>query len=297
MAMGARLSIDRYLDTVYLERGLSELTLAAYRRDLEAALVWATARGVDLTHLSTEDLNTYLADLFAKGRKATTAQRALSALKGYFQWVVRCHGRADDPLQRLRRPGVVRALPKILSESDVERLLQAPNTDTAIGCRDRAMLELLYATGLRVTELCTLERAQVSLEVGAIRVVGKGDKERLVPMGESAQQWLSQYLKTVRLEFADPLGQVMFPGRDGRAMTRQTFWHRIKLYARSANISVDLSPHTLRHAFATHLVNHGADLRVVQLLLGHADLSTTQIYTHVAKERLKSLHAQHHPRH
>lgn len=240
MAMGARLSIDRYLDTVYLERGLSELTLAAYRRDLEAALAWATARGVDLTHLSTEDLNTYLADLFAKGRKATTAQRALSALKGYFQWVVRCHGRADDPLQRLRRPGAVRALPKILSESDVERLLQAPNTDTAIGCRDRAMLELLYATGLRVTELCTLERAQVSLEVGAIRVVGKGDKERLVPMGESAQQWLSQYLKTVRLEFADPLGQVMFPGRDGRAMTRQTFWHRIKLYARLANISVDL---------------------------------------------------------
>jgi integrase/recombinase XerD len=295
--MRAPLSIDRYLDTVYLERGLSELTLTAYRRDLEAAMIWAAARGVELAQLSTEDLNVYLADLFAKGRKATTAQRALSALKGYFQWVVRCQGRDDDPLQRLRRPGAVRGLPKTLSESDVDRLLQAPNTDTAIGCRDRAMLELLYATGLRVTELCTLERAQISLEVGAIRVVGKGDKERLVPMGESAQQWVSLYLKTARLAFADPQGQTMFPGRDGRAMTRQTFWHRIKLYARLAQINVDLSPHTLRHAFATHLVNHGADLRVVQLLLGHADLSTTQIYTHVAKERLKSLHAQHHPRH
>lgn len=295
--MRAPLSIDRYLDTVYLERGLSELTLAAYRRDLEAAMIWAAGRGVELAQLSTEDLNVYLADLFAKGRKATTTQRALSALKGYFQWVVRCQGRDDDPLQRLRRPGAVRGLPKTLSESDVDRLLQAPNTDTAIGCRDRAMLELLYATGLRVTELCTLERAQISLEVGAIRVVGKGDKERLVPMGESAQQWVSLYLKTARLAFADPQGQTMFPGRDGRAMTRQTFWHRIKLYARLAQINVDLSPHTLRHAFATHLVNHGADLRVVQLLLGHADLSTTQIYTHVAKERLKSLHAQHHPRH
>ncbi|MGA1207746.1 MAG: site-specific tyrosine recombinase XerD [Litorivicinaceae bacterium] len=295
--MSARLSIDRYLDTLYLERGLSELTLAAYRRDLESASAWAERRHRVLATLSTEDVNAYVASLFSEGRKATTAQRALSALKGYFQWVVRSQGREDDPMQRLRRPTAVRGLPKTLTEADVDRLLTAPDLDTAIGCRDRTMLEVLYATGLRVTELCTLERAQVSLEVGAIRVVGKGDKERLIPMGESAQEWLSRYLKTARLAFADPHGQVLFPGRDGRPMTRQTFWHRIKHYAQRAQIGIDLSPHTLRHAFATHLVNHGADLRVVQLLLGHADLSTTQIYTHVAKERLKSLHAQHHPRH
>lgn len=295
--MSTSLSIDRYLDTLYLERGLSELTLTAYRRDLESASEWAARHHLALHNLSTEDVNAYVATLFSEGRKASTAQRTLSALKGYFQWVVRNHGRDEDPMQRLRRPTAVRGLPKILTESDVERLLNAPDLATAIGCRDRTMLEVLYATGLRVTELCTLERAQVSLEVGAIRVVGKGNKERLIPMGESAQEWLSRYLKTARLEFADPQGHVLFPGREGRPMTRQTFWHRIKYYAQHARIEVDLSPHTLRHAFATHLVNHGADLRVVQLLLGHADLSTTQIYTHVAKERLKSLHAQHHPRH
>lgn len=295
--MDTRFTIDRYLDTLYLERGLSELTLAAYRRDLEAAAKWAehSASG-SLSTLSAADLTAYVADLFSLGRKATTAQRALSALKGYIQWVLRQHGREDDPFVQLRRPSAPRGLPKILTEADVDRLLQAPNTETSIGLRDRAMLELLYATGLRVSELCNLTRAQLSLEVGAVRVVGKGDKERLVPMGEAAQEWLSRYLKTARPTFPDPQGSVVFPGRTGQPMTRQTFWHRIKQCARVADIRVALSPHTLRHAFATHLVNHGADLRVVQLLLGHADLSTTQIYTHVAKERLKSLHAQHHPR-
>ncbi len=287
---------DAYLDALYLERGLSETTLRAYRVDLVAADVYAQSLDQSIETLSDADINGFIGSLLSAGLKITSIQRKLSALQGFYKYQILHGHRNDDPMARIQRPSTGRPLPKTLSESDISKLLEAPNTETQIGLRDRTMLEVLYASGLRVSELCRLERSNISLEQGVVRILGKGNKERLVPLGEAARAWLERYLKEARPELPDPRGPVIFPGRSGAPMTRQTFWHRLKYIGKLAGIEVELSPHTLRHAFATHLVNNGADLRVVQLLLGHKDLSTTQIYTHVAKERLKRLHIAHHPR-
>ena len=291
-----RSDLDAYLDALYLERGLSEATLRAYRVDLEGVSAYARSFDKTIEALTDADINGFIGSLFSKGLRISSIQRKLSALRGFYKYQIRHGRRDDDPMARIQRPSKVRSLPRTLSEIDVFSLLEAPDTDTLIGLRDRTMLEVLYASGLRVTELCGLERSNINLEQGAIRVLGKGNKERLVPLGDVARDWLQRYFRDARPEFADPRGSAVFPGRSGAPMTRQTFWHRLRHIAHIAGITAHLSPHTLRHAFATHLVNHGADLRVVQLLLGHEDLSTTQIYTHVARERLKQLHTAHHPR-
>jgi integrase/recombinase XerD len=288
--------LDAYLDALYLERGLSETTLRAYRVDLEGVSAYARSLNKTIEVLTDSDINGFIGSLFSEGLQITSIQRKLSALHGFYKYQIRHGYRDDDPMARIQRPAKGRPLPKTLSENDVFKLLEAPDTDTLLGLRDRTMLEVLYASGLRVSELCGLERSNISLEQGVVRVLGKGSKERLVPLGDAARDWLQRYFLEARPEFTDPRGPAVFPGRSGSPMTRQTFWHRLRYIAQVAGITADLSPHTLRHAFATHLVNHGADLRVVQLLLGHEDLSTTQIYTHVARERLKQLHTAHHPR-
>jgi integrase/recombinase XerD len=295
-AMQMHSDLDSYIDALYLERGLSEMTLRAYRVDLESASLFANSLNQSLDTLTEPDINAWIGSLFSDGLKITSIQRKLSALHGFYKYQIRHRRREDDPMARIQRPSKGQILPKTLSEADVNELIHTPDTDTLIGLRDRAMLEVLYASGLRVSELCGLERSNISLEQGVVRVLGKGSKERLVPLGDEARQWLQRYFQEARPELPDPRGKSVFPGRSGAPMTRQAFWHRLKQIAQIAGIHSDLSPHTLRHAFATHLVNHGADLRVVQLLLGHEDLSTTQIYTHVARERLKQLHAAHHPR-
>ena len=294
--MNTRSDLDAYLDALYLERGLSETTLRAYRVDLEDVSTYAKSLNKTIEVLTDSEINGFIGSLFSDGLKITSIQRKLSALHGFYKYQIRHGRRDDDPMARIQRPSRGRPLPKTLSESDVSKLLEAPDTETLIGLRDRTMLEVLYASGLRVSELCGLERSNISLEQGVVRVLGKGSKERLVPLGDAARDWLQRYFLEARPEFPDPRGPAVFPGRSGSPMTRQTFWHRLRHIAQVAGITAELSPHTLRHAFATHLVNHGADLRVVQLLLGHEDLSTTQIYTHVARERLKQLHTAHHPR-
>ena len=290
--------IDAFLDGLWMERGLSDNTLQAYRRDLEGLARWLyTHQNVNLLSASRGELLDFLRLRTEQGAKPRTTARLLSSIRRLYRTLVRDNRISEDPSAQIDSPKLNRGLPKSITESEVEALLDAPNTETALGLRDRAMLELLYATGLRVTELVNLELAQVSLQQGLVRVMGKGSKERLVPMGEEATAWLQDYLKDARPELLK--GQVcdaLFPTRRGGPMTRTGFWYLIKRYAQAAGIKTDLSPHTLRHAFATHLLNHGADLRVVQMLLGHSNLSTTQIYTHVARERLKSIHAQHHPR-
>ena len=294
--------IDAYIDGVWLRRGLSANTLAAYRRDLQAFGSWLAAEtGRDLDQVRDYDIEEYLAARHASGLSARSTARLLSCLRGYYRDAVDA-GRVDrDPTLDIAQPLLGRPLPKSLSEDEVEALLAAPNAEDPIGCpnefRDRAMLELLYATGLRVSELVGLDVSSLNMRQGVVRVVGKGGRERLTPVGEVALRWLTRYLAQARpaLLRGNP-SDVMFPGRGGKAMTRQTFWHAIKRYALRAGIVPDTSPHTLRHAFATHLLNHGADLRSVQMMLGHADLSTTQIYTHVAQDRLKRLHSTHHPR-
>ena len=294
--------IERVLDGLWMERGLSEHTLAAYRRDLQALASWAGSQdGVagrgDLDRLSRADLQAYLGEQLARGRSPRSAARSLSCLRNFYRYLLREGLCFHDPTLELEGPKQGRPLPKTLSERDVEALLSAPDLDDALGFRDRCMLEVLYACGLRVSELVGLTLNQVSLNQGVLRVLGKGGKERLVPIGEEALHWLQRYLRDARRELLGArASEVLFPSRRGTLMTRQTFWHRIKQHARRADIRVPVSPHVLRHAFATHLVNHGADLRVVQLLLGHSDLSTTQIYTHVARARLRSLHERHHPR-
>ena len=294
--MNTRSDLDAYLDALYLERGLSETTLRAYRVDLEGVSAYAKSLNKTIEALTDSEINGFIGSLFSDGLKITSIQRKLSALHGFYKYQIRHGRRDDDPMARIQRPSKGRPLPKTLSESDVSKLLEAPDTETLIGLRDRTMLEVLYASGLRVSELCGLERSNISLEQGVVRVLGKGSKERLVPLGDAARDWLQRFFLEARPEFPDPRGPAVFPGRSGTPMTRQTFWHRLRHIAQVAGITAELSPHTLRHAFATHLVNHGADLRVVQLLLGHEDLSTTQIYTHVARERLKQLHTAHHPR-
>lgn len=289
---------DLFLNELWLEKGLSENTVASYRLDLTALCTWLNAQQLTLLTLDHIDLQTFLGERLAKGYKATSSARMLSALRKLFQYLYREKYRSDDPTALLTSPKLPSRLPKYLSEDQVTDLLNAPATDEPLELRDKAMLELLYATGLRVTELVTLSVDSISLNQGVVRVIGKGNKERLVPMGEEASYWIQEFILYGRhLLLKGQSSDVLFPSLRGTAMTRQTFWHRIKHYALLAQIDQNaLSPHVLRHAFATHLVNHGADLRVVQMLLGHSDLSTTQIYTHVAKERLKKLHQQFHPR-
>ena len=253
------------------------------------------ASSTDLSQSRPEDILGYLASL--NNKSARTSARRLSSLRRFFQYLAREGHINHDPSVRIAAPRIGRPLPKSLTEAEVEGLLDAPDTSTAIGLRDRAMLEVLYATGLRVSELVSLQLGQVNLRQGVVRVIGKGNKERLVPLGEEAVDWLEKFIRQGRAELLrGPPVATLFPSRRGRMMTRQTFWHALRRYAVQAGIAKALSPHVIRHAFATHLLNHGADLRVVQMLLGHSDISTTQIYTHVARERLKSLHAEHHPR-
>ena len=287
--------IDQFLDALWLERGLSENTLSAYRSDLYSYTDWLASASRDLLQSRPEDILAYLATL--TGKSSRTSARRLSSLRRFFQYLAREGRISHDPCARIAAPRIGRPLPKSLTEEEVESLLDAPDTATAVGQRDRAMLEVLYATGLRVSELVGLQMVQVNLRQGVLRVIGKGNKERLVPLGEEASDWVEKFIRQGRAELLqEPPVDVLFPSRRGRMMTRQTFWHAIKRHAVRAGISKTLSPHVVRHAFATHLLNHGADLRVVQMLLGHSDISTTQIYTHVARERLKNLHAEHHPR-
>ncbi|MDA0823713.1 MAG: site-specific tyrosine recombinase XerD [Proteobacteria bacterium] len=287
--------IDGFVDHLWVEFGLSVNTTLAYRADLLSLQKHLQTRDLNLLQASEADLNNYLSEIAAAAPR-TTARR-LSSLRRFYRYVVREGIVITNPTNRLLAPRIGRKLPRSLSESDVEALLAAPNVDTSLGLRDRTMLELLYATGLRVSELIGLTLTEVNRRQGVVRIVGKGAKERLVPFGEEAQTWLEQYLVEGRPEIVKArLSDAMFPTNRGAAMTRQAFWYAIKRYAMVAGIDAQLSPHTLRHAFATHLLNHGADLRVVQLLLGHSDISTTQIYTHVARERLKEMHRRHHPR-
>nr|WP_086940643.1 site-specific tyrosine recombinase XerD [Thaumasiovibrio occultus] len=283
---------------MWMERGLADNTINSYRHDITTLLTYLGGKSLHLTSAVTADLIGFQAYLESRQYRQSTRARMTSAIKRLFQYLLREKVRHDDPSALLESPKLPQRLPKDLTEKEVEDLLSSPNSDDPIELRDRAMLELLYATGLRVTELVSLTMENISLRQGVVRVVGKGNKERLVPMGENAIDWIERYLQQGRPALMGEVsGDVVFPSKRAKQMTRQTFWHRIKLYAQRANIDSErLSPHVLRHAFATHLLNYGADLRVVQMLLGHSDLSTTQIYTHVATERLKQLHAEHHPR-
>jgi integrase/recombinase XerD len=289
--------IDRFLDAVWMERGLSPNTLAAYRADLAALERWLEDHESDLLTASRADVLSFMASRIEGGSRPRSTARQLSSFRRFYRHLVREGALRDDPTALIDMPKVGRSLPRSLTEEEVEALLAAPAVADPLGHRDRTMLEVLYATGLRVSELVSLKLSSVNLGQGVLRIVGKGDRERLIPLGEEAVQWVQQFLLGPRVEILlERQTDYLFPTRRGDRMTRQAFWHIIKRHARSAGIQKELSPHTLRHAFATHLLNHGADLRVVQMLLGHSDLSTTQIYTHVARERLKDLHSQHHPR-
>ncbi|HEX6007401.1 MAG TPA: site-specific tyrosine recombinase XerD [Burkholderiales bacterium] len=290
--------IDEFCDALWLEDGLARNTLESYRRDLVKFASWLAAKhGRSLLGASRADLLGFLAHQVQRRAKATTASRELSSLKRFYRYAVRQAKIAADPTLNVDSPKLPRPLPKSLTEQDVETLLAAPSVEEPLGLRDRAMLETLYASGLRVSELVSLRLSQVSQDMGVVRVTGKGSKERLVPLGEEALAWIRRYIKEGRPALLRRrASEALFVTARGESMTRQAFWYLIKRYAARAGLAKPLSPHTLRHAFATHLLNHGADLRVVQLLLGHSDISTTQIYTHVARERLKQLHARHHPR-
>ena len=290
--------IDLFLNEYWIEKVLSENTVQSYRLDLTALCDWLDKNDLSLETLDAVDLQGFLGERLEKGYKATSTARMLSAMRKLFQYLYREKYRVDDPSAVLSSPKLPSRLPKYLTEQQVSDLLNTPDVDVPLELRDKAMLELLYATGLRVTELVSLTIENMSVQQGVVRVIGKGNKERIVPMGEEAAYWVRQFMLYGRPVLLNGLSSdVVFPSQRAQQMTRQTFWHRVKHYAILADIDADaLSPHVLRHAFATHLVNHGADLRVVQMLLGHTDLSTTQIYTHVAKERLKRLHERFHPR-
>lgn len=299
MSAGATASVlDAFIDALWLEDGLARLTLDSYRSDLKLADAWLSEhREHNLIAAEKADLTAYLHVRHQGGQRASSAARMLASLRRFYQYLLRTGMRADDPMLEIVPPKLPGRLPKSLSENDVEALLGAPDPADTLGVRDRAMLELLYASGLRVSELVSITLAQLSLEMGVVRIVGKGSKERLVPIGEEAIAWIDRYMKEARVDLLDRrASEFLFVTARARPMTRQAFWQLIKRYAARAGLKADISPHTLRHAFATHLLNHGADLRVVQMLLGHSDVSTTQIYTHVARERLKQLHARHHPR-
>ena len=296
-ADASQAAIDEFCDTLWLEDGLAKNTLEAYRRDMRLFAEWLqTERDKALYAAQADDLNAYF---FAKyeSSKATSSNRRLAVLKRFYQLALRQNKISIDPCLRMKSAKQAPRYPKILTESQVEALLAAPDVNTPLGLRDRTMLELMYASGLRVSELVLLKSIEVGMNEGVLRITGKGSKTRLVPFGEEARMWIERYLKEARTAILNgQIDDALFVTGRGGAMTRQMFWTLIKKHALKADINAPLSPHTLRHAFATHLLNHGADLRVVQLLLGHADISTTQIYTHVARERLKKLHAEHHPR-
>jgi integrase/recombinase XerD len=287
--------VDRFLDAIWVERGLSDLTLAAYRTDLAAFCRWLATHSLTLADVEAPSLMSFLASY--RGASVRSTARRLSTLRRLFQFMVRERIRTTDPSAEVAAPRMGRALPKSLSEENVERLLGAPDVAQSLGLRDRAMLEVMYASGLRVSELVRLLAVQINLRQGALRITGKGGKERLVPLGDEAMNWLERYLRGARAALlGSATSQYAFVTQRGEPMTRQMFWQLVRRYARKAGIDQPLSPHTLRHAFATHLLNHGADLRVVQMLLGHSNISTTQIYTHIATARLQELHARHHPR-
>ncbi|MGB5178865.1 MAG: site-specific tyrosine recombinase XerD [Gammaproteobacteria bacterium] len=289
--------IEQFTDALWMERGLSRNTLSAYRNDLSGLAGWLLKQGKTLIGAQRQELLAYLSDRVTAGAKPRTTARMVSSMRRFYRYLIREGQLQEDPSVRIDTPRIGRPLPDSLSEAEVETLLGAPDESDTLGIRDRAMLELLYACGLRVSELVTLTTDQANLTQGVVRLIGKGNKERLVPMGEEAIDWLQYYLDESRPDLAaGAVSKQLFITRRGKGMTRQAFWYRIRHYAVKSGINKPLSPHTLRHAFATHLLNHGADLRVVQMLLGHSDLSTTQIYTHVARERLKDLHSKHHPR-
>ena len=295
--------IDTFVDALWLEEGLAANTLAAYRRDMQLFAQWLHGQTPRQSVLQVDEpcLQAYQGHLFAQGHRATTANRRFTVLKRFYRWALRERHIEQDPTLRLQAARTPARTPRLMSETQVESLLAAPDVQTPLGLRDRAMLELLYASGLRVSELVQIKLLQISLPEQVLRITGKGNKERLVPFGAQAHDWLQRYLTQARPVLlggrqTDAVFVTARGARAGEAMTRAMFWQLVKKYAALANIQVPLSPHTLRHAFATHLLNHGADLRVVQLLLGHADISTTTIYTHIARERLKTLHAEHHPR-
>jgi integrase/recombinase XerD len=289
--------LERFLDALWMEHGLSDHTLSAYRADLKGLALYMQSQAGTLMTAQRADLLGYLTQRVQNGAQPRTTARLLSSIRRFYQYLVREDRLKADPSTQIDAPKLGRPLPKSLTESEVETLLQAPDVSQFLGVRDRAMLELLYASGLRVSELIDLPVSQLNLRQGVLRVVGKGDKERLVPVGEEAAEWLDRYLEQARPALLQGrMSDALFVTQRGAAMTRQAFWYLIKRYARQAGIKAGLSPHGLRHSFATHLLNHGADLRVLQMLLGHSNLSTTQIYTHVARERLKGVHATHHPR-
>lgn len=288
--------LTHYADMLMLERGLSAATLSAYDSDLRQFAVWLNSENQSLKTLTRSVLLKYLAFLMEKRISPRSAARKLSAIKRFYAWLLRERHVEEDPTLLVDAPKIGRGLPKTLSETDVQRLLASPDVNSTIGLRDRAMLEVLYGCGLRVSEIVGLTMDSANLSEGVVRVWGKGSKERLVPMSEPSCEWIRRYSATARIDLMKGPSEALFLSTRGQAMTRQTFWHRVKQYGKAIDLAMDLSPHVLRHAFATHLVNHDADLRVVQLLLGHSDLSTTQIYTHVARERMKALHREHHPR-
>jgi integrase/recombinase XerD len=290
--------LDRFCDALWLEDGLAPRSLESYRRDLTQLFIWLQTQNIRPERAERGDIERFLAHrTFDEKIAARSLARQLTAIKRYQRWLLREGRRSDDPTLTVAAPRLPKPLPKSLSEADVEALIAAPDIDTPLGLRDRAMLEALYAAGFRVSELVGLPMAAVSLSDGVVRIMGKGSKERLVPLGEDAQDWIRRYALEARPLLLKGRGsEALFVTERGGAMSRQMFWYLIKRHAATAGIRTSLSPHTLRHAFATHLLNHGADLRVVQMLLGHADIATTQIYTHVAHERLKALHARHHPR-
>jgi len=290
-------SLAQFLDSLWGEAGLSRHSVTAYRGDLTRLEQFLSGRGITLVAAERADLLEYVAERMNSGAAPRTVARGLSAMRRFYRFLLREGVRAEDPSALIESPRLGRPLPSTLNEKEVEQLLEGPEVGTTIGLRDRAMLELLYATGVRVTELVTLQLGQLNLAAGVVAVTGKGARERLVPIGQVAEQWLRSYLDRGRFGLLKgAVSDLVFLSRRGRVMTRQTFWYRVRYYAELTGIEKKLSPHTLRHAFATHLLNHGADLRAVQMMLGHADLSTTQIYTHVARARLKALHGAHHPR-
>ena len=289
--------VDGCLGAMWMERGLSKNSLGAYRADLMTLGRGLSENNKSIEQADKADLLDFIAKRVESGAKPRSTARQLSSFRRFFRYIMREGIRKSDPTAEIAMPRIGRSLPKTLTEDEVDALLNAPTPDEPLGHRDRAMLELLYATGLRVSELINLKQSQVNFNQGVLRIVGKGDRERLIPLGEESQRWLKEFIDGPRMEILlERQTDYLFPTRRGDRMTRQAFWHIIKRYAEKAGVRQKMSPHSLRHAFATHLLNRGADLRVVQLLLGHSDLSTTQIYTHVARERLKELHGEHHPR-
>ena len=290
--------IDRFIDSLWSQKGLAELTLSAYQQDLLQFSRWLATHRQKLFEAEQSSIQQFLAERFTNGASARSNARLLSTLKQYYRYLIRIGERQDNPTALISAPKIHRSLPQSLGETDIEKLLDAPDLESNFGLRDRCMLELMYSSGLRVSELVGLQLNQINTNLGLVRLIGKGNKERVIPVGEEALHWLAKYVKQARpgLQSAKSISDALFLSSRGSAITRQAFWQNIKKHLLKAGVKTVFSPHSLRHAFATHLLNHGADLRTVQMLLGHSSLSTTQIYTHIAQARLQSIHAQHHPR-